>query len=376
MPQEHLVDRVRAVARIDLAPSHSRPAAARTAVATAVSVIGSLLADAVLVKLGTSLFPSTRGFAHFRFSDYAALTVIGVTAAGAAWGVVTRVTSAPRWLFVRLAFLVTLALWLPDGWLLWRGEPPKAVAVLMVMHLAIALVTYTVLVHVAPIGSADAAVNEEELHEVAAAPEPDMPEDSPETAGLLPADGAVAVPAGEAVAVPADGAVAVPAGEPKEAHLLWILMACATGLEFLLGIAGLVVVPLGRPSGWVALPGGASLPCSRGRGGGARCRRAVTAEARRPRGAPGAHRRFLRRRRPGPRSARRRLGRLSRRQAGGDGAHARRRDGGRLRLPDPGGRLKGERRRRILVGYRRPSCSASWRNSSGTRLSGERTTAA
>ena len=104
----------------------------------------------MLVKLGTSLFPSTKGYVHFQFHDYAKLTTIGVLIACAAWPIVTRVTSAPRWLFFRMAILVTLALWLPDLYILAKGQPAEAVAVLMVMHLAIALVTYNALVHVAP----------------------------------------------------------------------------------------------------------------------------------------------------------------------------------------------------------------------------------
>ena len=63
----------------------------------------------------------------------------------------TRVSSSPRWLFLRLAILVTLVLYVPDLWLLARGQPADAVAVLMTMHLAVALVTYNVLVHVSPV---------------------------------------------------------------------------------------------------------------------------------------------------------------------------------------------------------------------------------
>jgi hypothetical protein len=40
---------------------------------------------------------------------------------------------------------------LPDFYLLAKGQPAKAVAVLMAMHLAIGLVTYTALVHLAPV---------------------------------------------------------------------------------------------------------------------------------------------------------------------------------------------------------------------------------
>ena len=60
-----------------------------------------------------------------------------------------RISSAPRWLFFRLAVLVTLVLWLPDLYLKDLGQPGRAVAVLMVMHLAIALATYYSLVYIA-----------------------------------------------------------------------------------------------------------------------------------------------------------------------------------------------------------------------------------
>jgi hypothetical protein len=140
-----------ALAHLDLAPEHRQPLLGRVAVATLASVAGSLIADAILVAIGEAVFPGTRGYVHFRFPDYAKLTVIGVLIACAAWPVVTRATSAPRWLFSRLALLVTLFLWLPDLYLLYRGQPGDAVAVLMVMHLAIALVTYNLLVRAAPV---------------------------------------------------------------------------------------------------------------------------------------------------------------------------------------------------------------------------------
>ncbi len=136
---------------MDFAPAHRQPAAVRVAVATVVSVVASLAADALLVVIGTAVFPSTSRYAHFRFSDYGKLTVIGVIIACLAWPIITRVTSVPRWLFFRLAILVTLVLWLPDLYILYRGSRPEAVAILMVMHLAIALVTYNLLVRLAPV---------------------------------------------------------------------------------------------------------------------------------------------------------------------------------------------------------------------------------
>lgn len=141
-----------AIARIDFHPPHAQPKASRVALATVAAIAGSLIADALLVVIGQAAFPATKGYVHFQFSDYAKLTVIGVVIACVAWPVVTRVSSDPRWLFFRLAILVTLVLLLPDLYILYRGQPADAVAVLIVMHLAIALVTYNLLVHLAPVG--------------------------------------------------------------------------------------------------------------------------------------------------------------------------------------------------------------------------------
>lgn len=140
-----------AVVAIDFDRRHDHPAAGRLVLATAVAVIGSLLANAALVAIGTTVFPATKGFVHFEFSDYGRLTVLGVVLACASWPIVSRISSVPRWVFFRLAVAVTLVLWLPDVWILIHGEPPDAVLVLMLMHLAVALVTYPTLVHVAPI---------------------------------------------------------------------------------------------------------------------------------------------------------------------------------------------------------------------------------
>jgi hypothetical protein len=147
-----MLKQLEARARIDLRPAHRQPRASRIILATVLAVAGSLAADTLLVVLGQAVFPGTRGYAHFQFADYARLTVIGVVIAAAAWPVVTRISAAPRWLFSRLAVLVTLVLWLPDLYILDRGQPGQAVAVLMVMHLAIAVVTYHLLVRLAPAG--------------------------------------------------------------------------------------------------------------------------------------------------------------------------------------------------------------------------------
>jgi hypothetical protein len=138
--------------RIDLGttPSHRQPVLAKVALATVVSLIGSLAADAVLVVFGTHVFPSTKGYVHFQIHDYAKLTIIGIVIACVAWPLVVRYSSSPRWLFLRLAIVVTLVLLLPDLYILHQGQPFKAVGFLMLMHLAIGVITYNALVRLAP----------------------------------------------------------------------------------------------------------------------------------------------------------------------------------------------------------------------------------
>ena len=170
----------------------------------------SLVADAVLVAVGTGIFPSTSGYAHFRFSDYATLTVVGVAVAAAAWPLVARSSASPRWLYLRLAVVVTVVLLVPDLYLLARRQPVRAVLVLMVMHLAVALVTYNVMVRMAP---------------------PRHPAPSPD-------DRAGAAAAG---------------GRSARRSATWLCLL--VGVELALGIATLVVVPTGRPTGLVPAEG-------------------------------------------------------------------------------------------------------------------------
>lgn len=152
LPKSHGPVRLLRVARIEFAPKHRQPSGVRLALATIVALAGSLIADAAIVAIGTRVFPSTKGYVHFRFSDYGKLTAVGVLIACVAWPVVTRISTAPRWLFFRLAILVTLVLWLPDLYILHQGQSGQAVGILMLMHLVIALVTYNALVRIAPCG--------------------------------------------------------------------------------------------------------------------------------------------------------------------------------------------------------------------------------
>ncbi len=194
----------RATARlhVDWSRRHPLPAPAAMTTAALVAVTGALAADWLLVTLWTRVEPAARGYEHFRRSDYATLTVIGVLAACAAWPVVCRISPTPRWLFLRLAVVVTVVSWLPDVYLLVHGQPPRDVGVLMVLHLAAAVVTYQVVVRLAPPRAA-----------------------GPRRTGDGGDDGAAV-------------------------HRRALLLAVLVGAEFALGVATLVVVPTGRPTGW------------------------------------------------------------------------------------------------------------------------------
>ena len=134
--------------------------------AAALSVALSLALDMVAVHVAKTEFPSTRHFSHFRFADYGTLTVVGALAGAAGWAAVVRLSSAPRWLFLRLAVVVTFVLWLPDVWILVQGATGEGVATLAVMHLLVVLVTYNVSVRLAapsglPVPEAGAAAERE-----------------------------------------------------------------------------------------------------------------------------------------------------------------------------------------------------------------------
>src|ERR1700751_4086433 len=116
-----MLKQLESMARTDLRPRHSQPRAARVLLASIAAIAGSLAADAILVAIRQAVFPGTRGYAHFQLADYSKLTVLGVIIACAGWPVVPRLSAAPRWLFFRLAILVTLVRWLPDLSILRQG---------------------------------------------------------------------------------------------------------------------------------------------------------------------------------------------------------------------------------------------------------------
>jgi len=145
-----LPQRAAAYFSIDLPWGKRQPALGRFLTGAAVSVIASLAACAVIVAVGTAIFPATAGYEHFRFLDYAKLTVPGVVAASLAWPMVTLLSSRALRLFAWLTVAVTVGGMAPDAWILLRGDSPDAVLVLVAMHLALAAVTFPALVFLAP----------------------------------------------------------------------------------------------------------------------------------------------------------------------------------------------------------------------------------
>jgi hypothetical protein len=142
------LERVERLTHLDLRPLTDLPRASRVVLAGIVSIVGSLVVDAVLVAIGKALF-SPGDFGPFHFGSYAPLTVLGIVAAVVGWANLVRMCSEPRWVVTRAAILVTVVLLIPDFAIL-PNNPAGAVATLMVMHIAIAVITYASLLLVAP----------------------------------------------------------------------------------------------------------------------------------------------------------------------------------------------------------------------------------
>lgn len=200
------LERARRAGRVDLRPE-APPSNIRWVLATLASVAVSLALDALAVHAAKAWYPNLRHFSHFRPADYGALTVVGILLAAGGWAVLVRMSSAAHWLFFRLAIVSTVILWIPDGVLFALGEPTAGVVTLMVMHLFIALVTYNLLVHVAP------------------------PRRSPSRSGGL-------------------GGAAPPSLRLSErlVRRVWSAMALVVALELVLGVVVIVSVPFRRPA--------------------------------------------------------------------------------------------------------------------------------
>jgi hypothetical protein len=206
--------------RIDLRAPKTAPSNVRTALCGVVAALLSLGVNALLVKLGETWESSLHHFSHFRFVEYSILTVVGVAVASVAWSVTNRSTQSPRWLFFRMAIVVVVLAWIPDLWLLARHEPVRGVAILALMHVAVALLTYNILVYGAP------STNSENNNW-----EP---------------------PHNEVIALTHEGTTW------SLSRTAWMSMVITVSVEFLCGLAEIALVPYDRPNGWIVHQGEAA----------------------------------------------------------------------------------------------------------------------
>jgi hypothetical protein len=61
-----MLTRALSLVHIDFAPQHRQPSWPRVLIASLAAIVGSLVADALLVVIGQAVFPSTKGYAHFQ----------------------------------------------------------------------------------------------------------------------------------------------------------------------------------------------------------------------------------------------------------------------------------------------------------------------
>ncbi|TIH36167.1 hypothetical protein D4765_10345 [Subtercola vilae] len=137
-------------AGFDLPLGGAQPGVVRFVIATIVAVVLSLLACAAIAAASSTLWPSIAGYDHFRFADYGKLTIIGVVLACISWPLICLISSNARRPFLWLTVLVTVVGLAPDAWILYKGQPVFAVVALVIMHFALALITFPALVLIAP----------------------------------------------------------------------------------------------------------------------------------------------------------------------------------------------------------------------------------
>jgi hypothetical protein len=142
--------RLAALIRADLPGRRGTPHASRFVIAAVAAVLLSLLACAAVAAVTIALVPSVGGYEHLRFHDWAKLTVVGIVLASLGWPLAGALWSRARVPFLILTALVTVVSFAPDLWIWRQGQPTAGVLALLVMHVAVAVVTYPALVLIAP----------------------------------------------------------------------------------------------------------------------------------------------------------------------------------------------------------------------------------
>jgi hypothetical protein len=119
-------------------------------IASAVAALGSIAACFGIARAATAAFPSTAGYEHFHAADYTKLTLLGVAAAVMVWPILTLLSTRAWRSYLVVAVLALIGSFAPDVWILRQGQPGIGVAALAFMHVAVALVTVTAVLVLAP----------------------------------------------------------------------------------------------------------------------------------------------------------------------------------------------------------------------------------
>ncbi|MGN6326002.1 DUF6069 family protein [Pseudolysinimonas sp.] len=135
---------------LDLPAGSAQPRWWRWLVASVVAVVVSVAACWAVAAATAAAFPSTAGYDHFQFADYAKLTIAGVAVAAVVWPLATLLSTRARRLYLVLAVLGLVASFVPDLWILYRGQPLIGVLALAIMHVAVGAVTVAALLGLAP----------------------------------------------------------------------------------------------------------------------------------------------------------------------------------------------------------------------------------
>lgn len=142
--------RAAGLVRADLPGLTRLPRLWRFLVAAVVAIGLSLVVCAVVATATRALDPAVAGYGHLRAPDWAKLTIIGIALASLGWPLACAIWSRARMPFLVLTVVVTVVSFVPDLWILRQGQPAAGVLALVVMHVAVAVVTYPALILIAP----------------------------------------------------------------------------------------------------------------------------------------------------------------------------------------------------------------------------------
>jgi hypothetical protein len=142
--------RITAFLGVDWPKRAHQPRPIEFVMASIVAISGSLIACIVVVTLTSRWFPLALKNSHMQFADYYVPIIVTVAIGCAAWPVVTWISSRGRRLFLCVGIAVVVLIVALDVWIFDANRPVATAAIMVAMHLGVALVTYLSLVFLAP----------------------------------------------------------------------------------------------------------------------------------------------------------------------------------------------------------------------------------